>query len=108
MAKRAGAALHDSEHPFGVDARYPGHGSGDIGGKPGGFGVWMAFAHPTADEDWTRRRAIGVDALGGQFVENDVDIGTGHMIDRRVNARDLSGQSVLESAVSVALFVVQV
>ena len=58
-------ALKDYEYPLGGDARYPGYGSGNFGGKPRSFRFWVALAYPAADEDWTGWYTVGVDAVGG-------------------------------------------
>jgi hypothetical protein len=86
------AALKDHEYPLGGDARYPGYGSGNLGGKACGLSFWVTFAYPAAHENWTGWYTVRVDALGGEFVRNHIDIGTGHVIDRRVDGPNLTRQ----------------
>jgi hypothetical protein len=89
------AALKDYEYPLGGDPRYPSYGSRDFGSKTCGIGFWVALAYPPADEDWTGWYTVGVDAVGGQFVENHVDVGTRHVIDLRVDGCNLTRQRLL-------------
>jgi hypothetical protein len=89
------AGLKDYEYPLGGDARYPGYRSGDFGCKACGLSFWVALADPAADEDWTGWYTVGVDAVGGQFVKDHVDVGTRHVIDLRVKLRNLARQRLL-------------
>jgi hypothetical protein len=89
------AGLKDYEYPLGGDARCPGYRSGDFGCKTCGLSFWVALAYPAADEDWTGWYTVGVDAVGGQFVEYDIDIGTRNVVDLRVDRPNLTRERLL-------------
>ena len=66
------------------------------------------WPYPAVDQHRIRGYAVGVDPVGGQLVEDDVDIGAGHVIDLRMNAADLTASAALTWVLSVAAVVVRV
>src|ERR1700733_1779836 len=86
------AAEEYHHHAIGGNTGDPRDGRGDLGGETGGIGVGVTGAHPSTDKNRGSWTPVGVDGIGGQFVEYDVDVRAGHVVDRRVDAGDLGGQ----------------